>query len=202
MPQVGKGLPRDRSRSTCLMGGTHCGMEGQLGAAKHSNTWQPSTARAGVGASVANASSRALMAPAQVIWGRPVREDSCHLAGPDGRSTFDGWFMFRALSSAVVWRGIPCRLFEHREVTLGLKPHRPGAGFGPFSSTPAAGRTRCPPTWRLSTRWCIRTRWRSRNSLPMPSSSTPAVPRRTKRITCPGRSTCRLLRLVLPVFTR
>lgn len=46
MPQRGKALPLARSRKSCRTGGTHWGIARQLGAAKHSSTTQPSTARA------------------------------------------------------------------------------------------------------------------------------------------------------------
>src|SRR5882762_1280409 len=40
--QVGNALPRARSLSTWLIGGTHCGMACQFGAAKQRSTRQPS----------------------------------------------------------------------------------------------------------------------------------------------------------------
>jgi hypothetical protein len=82
MLQVGNGLPRERSRKSCLTGGTHWGMARQLGAARHSSTRQPSTARAGVGASAISAASQkpaacitverdtfALLALPRLAWG-------------------------------------------------------------------------------------------------------------------------------------
>jgi hypothetical protein len=47
MLQVGNGLPWARSLRTCWTGGTHWGIELQLGAAKQRRARQPSTASAG-----------------------------------------------------------------------------------------------------------------------------------------------------------
>jgi len=67
MGQVGKALPLARSRNTWVMGGTHCGIARQLGAARHSKTRHPSTANAEAGSISASAKLVEAIHPAAVV---------------------------------------------------------------------------------------------------------------------------------------
>lgn len=60
MLQLGKGLPRARSRQSWVIGGTHCGIARQLGAARQSKTRHPSSATAVVLMLSSAAASRTL----------------------------------------------------------------------------------------------------------------------------------------------
>src|SRR3990167_3584044 len=100
MPHEGKPLPRARSRSTCRIGGTHCGIAFQLGAAKHSSTRQPSTARAAVGARSAKVSNKPVAALVSVLTKLLARP-----AASAERSlrvlACDGWSMVKSFMSAL-----------------------------------------------------------------------------------------------------
>lgn len=135
IPQVGNARPRATSRSTCRIGGTHCGIDFQLGAAKHSSTRQPSTARAGVGARSAAVRRELAAADPNVskgsVW-RCERLDSA--ASCAGRVLDERMPMTCLTVLAPPDDGFGYQHVGRCEVNVGLCWGISDAGFGLFSS--------------------------------------------------------------------
>src|SRR6218665_319622 len=89
MRQLGEGLPRARSRPSWVIGGTHWGIARQLGAARQSKTWHPSSASTGV---VVPRSRAAVSAAAARWWSaRGARSLGARVREKGVRGSMAGW---------------------------------------------------------------------------------------------------------------